>query len=178
MEKKEKGVVMYRTDGALQALYLGARRRALARRLGASLWGSCHELMPFQEVYPHLKDRLGTFRGVQQVPLSQITGSAGKSRQFDLGFNPLVRAGRPRWIRVIKGMVIGEALPPVRLVRIGEAYFVEDGHHRISAARAAGWESIFARVHEMDTDGLKPEPACTRLGFKIVKEHRRLSESC
>ena len=37
-------------------------------------------------------------------------------------------------------------LPPVQLVQVGYAYFVRDGHHRISVSRAFGQASIDAEV--------------------------------
>jgi hypothetical protein len=41
--------------------------------------------------------------------------------------------------------------PPVDLYRVGEAYFVVDGHHRVSVARALGSRTIEARVKEFVT---------------------------
>ena len=45
-----------------------------------------------------------------------------------------------------------EPLPPVSLFRVGEAYFVRDGHHRVSVARAMGNQVIEADVTEVITD--------------------------
>ena len=39
-------------------------------------------------------------------------------------------------------------LPPVDLIKVGENYFVRDGHHRISVAHALGQEFIEAEVTE------------------------------
>ena len=58
-------------------------------------------------------------------------------------------------------------MPPVLLYKVGEAYFVEDGNHRVSVARTRGEASIQASVVEFDTSHLKREPACTRLGYKL-----------
>jgi len=41
---------------------------------------------------------------------------------------------------------MGVTLPLVDLVQVGDVYFVRDGHHRISVARAFGQESIDAQV--------------------------------
>jgi hypothetical protein len=40
----------------------------------------------------------------------------------------------------------GKSLPPVDLIQVGDAYFVRDGHHRISVARALGQQDIEAKV--------------------------------
>jgi hypothetical protein len=45
----------------------------------------------------------------------------------------------------------GEAMPPVDLLRIGEIYFVRDGHHRVSVARALGHTDIDAYVTDVIT---------------------------
>jgi hypothetical protein len=37
-------------------------------------------------------------------------------------------------------------LPPVQLIQVGDAYFVRDGHHRISVAHHLGQASIDAEV--------------------------------
>ncbi len=53
-------------------------------------------------------------------------------------------------------------LPPVVLYKVGEVYFVVDGHHRVSVAREQGQEFIDAEVRECATrvnitPELKPE---------------------
>jgi hypothetical protein len=45
----------------------------------------------------------------------------------------------------------GEALPPIEVYRVGQCHFVEDGHHRVSIARAAGQQTIDAYVTEVLT---------------------------
>jgi hypothetical protein len=37
-------------------------------------------------------------------------------------------------------------MPPVELIRVGDVYFVRDGHHRVSVARALGQAYIDAEV--------------------------------
>jgi ParB-like chromosome segregation protein Spo0J len=43
-------------------------------------------------------------------------------------------------------MLRGVTLPPVELIQVGDTYFVVDGHHRISAARALKVDHIDATV--------------------------------
>ena len=42
----------------------------------------------------------------------------------------------------------GVALPPVELIKVGEEYYVRDGHHRVSVAHAFGECYIDAVVFE------------------------------
>jgi hypothetical protein len=46
----------------------------------------------------------------------------------------------------------GESLPPIDVYRIGELHFVQDGHHRVSVARALGDTTIEAHVREVVTE--------------------------
>ena len=46
----------------------------------------------------------------------------------------------------------GRCLPPVALIQVGDHYFVRDGHHRISVARALGQLAIEATVEVWQVD--------------------------
>lgn len=76
------------------------------------------------------------YLGLKSVPLDQIRGSVGKSNDFDTEFYPLRERSAERWGRVATISMYGKPLPPVELIQVGEIYYVVDGHHRISVARA------------------------------------------
>jgi hypothetical protein len=63
-------------------------------------------------------------------------------------------------------------MPPVDLVRVGQLYFVRDGHHRVSVARALGHTDIEALVTEVVTR-VGAEQAIT-LDELPVKSHERV----
>ena len=86
--------------------------------------------------------------GLQSVPLSQIRGSAssGRCKDFDVNFRPIKNHSEERWAGVHQARTKGRKLPPVKLIQVGEIYFVEDGHHRISVAWALGDEQIDGQV--------------------------------
>jgi hypothetical protein len=88
----------------------------------------------------------GRFAGVNTVPVKAIRGSEGRTRDFDADFNPLTDNIQDRWVSIYNAQKRGAALPPVELIRVAETYFVRDGHHRISVARALGQEYIEAVV--------------------------------
>jgi hypothetical protein len=50
----------------------------------------------------------------------------------------------------------GQPLDAVRLIQVGDHYFVEDGHHRISVALALGQTVIDAEVIVWEVDGPLP----------------------
>ena len=80
------------------------------------------------------------------VPIRKIKGSLGRSEDFDLNFNPLHERCRSRWISVATAFQMNIPLPPVELVQVGDAYYVQDGHHRISVAKNMEQEMIDARI--------------------------------
>ena len=84
--------------------------------------------------------------GVQSVPIDQIRGSEGRSADFDRDFCPLQDRTRGRWLGIARARQAGKSLPPVLLVQVGKVYYVRDGHHRISVARALGQRTIEAKV--------------------------------
>ena len=85
-------------------------------------------------------------KGIQQVPISRIRGSVGRSEEFTNNFRPLKDHTRQRWISVARAWQTGHSLPPVELVQVDDTYFVMDGHHRISVAQTMGQAVIDASV--------------------------------
>lgn len=90
--------------------------------------------------------RYGHYAGQREVPLDKIRGTEGRLNDFDDRFHPLTDRTRQRWLSVATANEQGMDLPPVELIQIEEVYFVRDGHHRISVARAFGQTMITARV--------------------------------
>ena len=86
------------------------------------------------------------FAGTQTVAVRQIQGSEGRSHDFDRDFNPLDDDGRDRWLGVFNAWQRGRDLPPVELIEVDGVYYVRDGHHRLSVARALGQEYVEALV--------------------------------
>ncbi|HET6885387.1 MAG TPA: hypothetical protein VFH32_04125 [Rubrobacteraceae bacterium] len=139
--------------------FVRARHRALAGRVVALLRGEGEDLLSFDEVRRVSRANGGLRRGRREVEVRRIVGSVGRYRQFDRNFMPRKASLRDKWERVDRAFVRGEELPPVSLYKIGDAYFVEDGNHRVSVARYQGVEMIDAEVTELLTPagGRRPE---------------------
>jgi hypothetical protein len=86
-------------------------------------------------------------RGVHEIPVEAIKGTTEPNRaaQFDQEFRPK-KPTRCRWLSVWMAWHRGVTLPPISVVRVGDAYAIRDGHHRVSVARALGAPSISAIV--------------------------------
>jgi hypothetical protein len=154
-----------------------ARRRAFLRRIGAYLRrdpGS-NQLLSFEEVKGALGAVSQVYLGLREVPVSKIVGSVGRHRDFDRAFLPSKPDLGTRWRRIDEIMHRAEELPPVSLYKIGDAYFVQDGNHRVSVARQQGVEMIDAEVIELRSR-VPVDSALTARDLLHKLEHRRLLE--
>jgi hypothetical protein len=128
-----------------------ARRKAWLRRLMLRLRGepASHGTPPsFDEVRSSLRAYNRVRRGMRIVDPEKIVGSVGRRRDFDRCFMPLRAAAGERWKRVDLAFHRDKVLPPVSLYKLGDAYFVEDGNHRVSVARYHGVPAVEADVTE------------------------------
>jgi DNA-binding Lrp family transcriptional regulator/uncharacterized ParB-like nuclease family protein len=87
-------------------------------------------------------------RGFCRVPLDRIVGSVGRYHDFDSQFKLKSHVPPDRLISVQQAMRQGRPLPPVKLYKIKDEYYVLDGNHRIAAAKQFGYEDIRAKIVE------------------------------
>jgi ParB-like nuclease domain len=103
-------------------------------------------LMPLADALAALGGDGTMGRRQDVVPLTAVVGSASRAVDFDADFqliNPALRQRREGLSTMLRS---GGQPAPLDLVQLGELYFVRDGHHRVSAAKALGWDSLPARV--------------------------------
>lgn len=139
-----------------------AQRRAQAQRLWARITRRSRSLLDLSQIRCGISDR--HYAGLEVVPINSIRGSEGRCRDFDCDFLPLQSMLAERWVSVFVAINQGIAIPPVVLIRVGDLYFVRDGHHRISVARVQGREEIEAEVTLWNASvtlapAFKPAPA-------------------
>src|ERR687893_1146195 len=125
-----------------------ARRRAFFGGLRARFLGGRDRLLSFDEVRRTLVADNRFYLGRKVVEVSKIVGSVGRHGEFDPNFMPAKSSLSYRWKRVDGALCRGVELPVVSLYKIGDAYFVVDGNHRVSVARYQGVEMIDAEVTE------------------------------
>jgi hypothetical protein len=124
--------------------------RAFWRDLFSRLTRKGNDLLSFDQVRQCLPLTRQHYRGLQAVPLNQVVGSEGRYRDFDRSFFPRQTRTRARWLSINQAYYKEVSLPPVELFKVGQGYFVRDGNHRVSVARAHGQEFIDAYVIEID----------------------------
>ena len=139
-----------------------ARWKAFVRGVMATLRGEKNTLLSYDEVKEKLRIGGPIYRGVKTVPTSQIVGSLNRYHEFDTAFLPKNDENAKRWQSVDSAFYQEISLPPVVLYKVGEVYFVVDGHHRVSVAREQNADFIDAEVRECSTkvkitSGLKSE---------------------
>jgi nucleotide-binding universal stress UspA family protein len=88
---------------------------------------------------------------LKEIPLHAIVGSVGRYTDFTRSFLPRQDSDQYRWAQVMVKVTDMEGLPPIEVYQIGEAYFVQDGNHRVSVARRLGATHIEAYVTEVRT---------------------------
>jgi hypothetical protein len=132
----------------VEADFSRARRRAFFGQVVARLRRECSRLLAFDEVKAGPLAHNRRSLGLRDVEVSKIVGSVGRHEAFDRTFMPTKASLEERWKRVDRAFHRGLDLPAVRLYKIGDSYFVEDGNHRVSVARYQGVESIDADVIE------------------------------
>tara|TARA_B100000614_G_scaffold257005_1_gene276565 strand:- start:509 stop:1405 length:897 start_codon:yes stop_codon:yes gene_type:complete len=150
-----------------------ARKSAFFSQLFGLFAPEKQELLSLQEVKEVLKPRGETYRGMQEVPIERIVGSEGRYRDFNKKFLPRHEYLRNRWQRVDMAHLTDVILPPITLYEIGGVYFVRDGNHRVSVAKAQGVRMIDAEVVSLDTE-IPLHESMTRDNLrKAVIEHER-----
>jgi len=129
-----------------------ARREAFLQDAIAVFTDRPTDLLSFEEVRQKLRLRNARYLGLQDVPLDQIVGSVDRYQDFNRAFLPRREFLEKRWERVSRlvGGPDALGLPPVELYKVGDAYFVHDGNHRVSVARQHGTPAIQAYVWEYD----------------------------
>jgi hypothetical protein len=127
-----------------------ARRKAFVDDALAAFARRPIDLLDFEQVSQKLRLSTVLDRGLQTVALNQIVGSVGRYTEFTRAFLPRADSLQERWQRIEQMVATGRAMPPVDLYKVGEAYFVRDGNHRVSVARQRRWATINAYVLEFE----------------------------
>jgi ParB-like nuclease domain len=130
--------------------FLRARRAQVAARAARWVAGGRR----CARVPRTLTDTAGVPRGaarMEVIPLKTIVGTLEPTIMFDAAFRPASELVRARWERIALAHRRGVSLPPIRVLRGEDGYYVIDGRHRVSVALALGWRDIDAWVTPVRT---------------------------
>jgi len=152
----------------VDADFTRARRRARLRAVIARIRRehTSNRLLSFDDLRWELGANNRLHRGTRVVEVDEIVGSVGRWRDFDRSFLPARASVGHKWKRIDRAFQRGEDMPPVELYKLEEAYFVVDGHHRVSVARyhdVPTLEAAVAEFHPKLLAGPAPATAKSRL---------------
>ncbi|MGI5096595.1 transcriptional regulator [Treponema socranskii] len=117
-------------------------------------------LISFAEIKSILKPKDEIYVGLKTIPIDKIVGSEGRYKDFDNRFFPKSGFLRERWKHVDAAQYESIVLPPIKAYELGGLYFVRDGNHRVSVAKARGIEFIDAEIVSLQSE-IKLKPAYT-----------------
>lgn len=128
-----------------------ARFKAFINRVWDTLSGQRTTLLSYDDIKEKLHVGGPIYRGMHTVLVEDIVGSLNRYHEFDRVFLPASDKLAQRWQSVNRAFYEEISLPPVVLYKVGQVYFVVDGHHRVSVAREQGQIYIEAEVRECAT---------------------------
>src|SRR5215217_7331215 len=128
-------------------------------------------LLSFDETKGALAQWGQAYWGMRIVEVEKITGSVGRWRDFDGSYLPRKKSMAQRWNRVDRAYHQGVELPAVSLYKIGEAYFVRDGNHRVSVAKYHNAAAIDVEVVEIRGQ-MRMDAAQRTTGIASTPTHR------
>ncbi len=88
------------------------------------------------------------YLGLRSIPVDHIVGTVSRDGDFDRAFRPRRRDVRKRRDAVEAAFPTGH-FPAIVVRKLGDAYFVVDGHHRVAVARDLGMAFVDADVTEL-----------------------------
>ena len=159
-----------------------AMQKAFWEKLKGFILRKSTRLLPFDEVKNKLEIWFVRDLGIQTVFIDRIVGSESRYRSFTRHFLPIEEDLRDRWKKVAQAHYFRQDLPPVELYKVRNAYFVKDGHHRVSVARAKRVRNIEARVYEYECDvpvdeGIDPKKLAIQETYHQFLKYTQLSRN-
>jgi hypothetical protein len=151
---------MHWNAAAAQEEFFRALQKGRVQALLSKLQLERSELLSFYDIKELVKPKRETYVGTRPIEVSRIIGSEGRFNDFSNEFLPRRHMLKGRWTRISTahhGMVL---LPPISVYKLGNAYFVRDGNHRVSVAKANRVEFIDADIVELDSQ-IRLEPGMT-----------------
>ena len=106
------------------------------------------DLLELDDVERRLRPFGRHYVGVRPIPIQNVVGTDGKVGAFTRRFEPRHSFSRDR-LRSLASAFPDGGFPPIVAVKLGETYFVIDGHHRVALTRRNGGETIDADITEL-----------------------------
>jgi hypothetical protein len=105
------------------------------------------DLLDLDEVERRLRPFARRYVGIRAIPLDHVVGTDSRAGAFTRRFRPRHRFSRDR-LRSLQTAFPDGGFPPITAVKLGDTYFVIDGHHRVALARRYRSDTIEADITE------------------------------
>lgn len=152
-----------------------ARNKALFNEVQHFLNPEEATLISFSDIKKMLKPQNETYLGMQTVPVDRIVGSEARYQDFDNRFFPKKMHLKTRWEHIDMAHIKDINLPPITLYELGGVYFVRDGNHRVSVAKAKGVEFIDAEVVSLQSEiKLNPKDSLQKMTRQVINYEKRV----
>ena len=150
-----------------------ARHKAWIQSLKSVVNPEAGQLLSFHDIKSLLKPGAEKYLGMQVIAIENIAGSEDRYQDFSRHFFPKKEHLRNRWMSIDKAHLTDVILPPIKLLKLGDIYFVRDGNHRVSVARSQGVMSIDAEVIELTAEIMVKKTATRNEILKAVIAYER-----
>lgn len=152
-----------------------ARNKAFFNEIQHLLSPEEASLISLNDVKQLIRPINETYLGMKVIPIDKIIGSEGRYKDFDNNFFPKSSHLRHRWEHVDEAAIKSITLPPIKVYEINGLYFVRDGNHRVSVAKARGTEFIDAEVVTLQSEiKLKKPNNMNDIVKQIINYEKRL----
>ena len=152
-----------------------ARNKAWINEMQHVMHPDKKRLLSLNDVKKILKPKNEVYVGLKTVPIKKIVGSEGRYNDFDNHFLPRSNELKQRWVNVDQAHLSDIILPPIQLYELGGLYFVRDGNHRVSVAKAQGVEFIDAEVISLQSEvQLPPDVRLDTLLAEVIRYEKRV----
>ena len=161
-------------DLQAQEEFVRALKKARIQTVLSKLQLERSELLPFYDIKKLVKPKRQTYKGTYPIKVAEIMGSEGRYRDFTKAFLPKKSMLKNRWMNINKAHQQMVDLPSISVYKLGNAYFVRDGNHRVSVAKTMGVEFIDAEVVELDSEiVLEPGMTDRQVREKVIDYERK-----
>ncbi len=157
----------------LQEDFEKARKKAKLQTIISKFKNQNPELLSFYEVTKILKPKKENYVGIKPILVDKIIGSEGRAHDFTGSFFPKKEMLRNRWQSIDDAFYNMVVLPPISVFKLGDRYFVRDGNHRVSVAKAQKMDYIDAEIVELDSQiELEPNMTLNQIRKKLLEYER------
>ena len=129
-----------------------ARRRHLLARVRRWLSVTCRRPSRPRDL-GHVPALVWRSAHLRSIPLDEIVGTVDPTADFDADFRPATERLSARWQSIARAHRDGRSLPPIVVIERPDGYYILDGRHRVSVARALGHDHIDACVRPVPRAG-------------------------